>query len=103
MIDFKSLGYEDITKDNPIHFFECLGEFFDSTYPYSKRFCKKEETITTELKVGNCHNIVFISGICYYPKGWEKFEVCAPKDYIDKLFIQTLNAIKNKISYETIH
>ena len=100
MIDFESLGYKDITKDKPIHFRERLGEFFDSIYPYNKRFYKKEEMITIELKVGNCHNIVFISGICYYPKGWEKFEVCAPKDYIDKMFMQTLNAVKNKISYK---
>ena len=98
MIDFfKSLGYKDITKTNPIHFFECLGELFDSIYPYNKRFYKKEELITIELKVGNCHDIVFIACICYYPKGWEKFELCAPKDYIDKLFTQTLNAVKNKI------
>lgn len=83
MIDFKSFGYEDITKGNPIHFHECPTEFFESTYPpYTKRYYKKEYVIDIELKVGNCHNIVFISGICYYPKGWKKFEVCAPKDYI---------------------
>ena len=103
MIDFESLGYKDITKDKPICFRECLGEFFDSIYPYNKRFYKKEELITIELKVGNCYNIVFISGICYYPKGWEKFEVCAPENYIYKMFTRILNAVKNKISYETIH
>ena len=43
MIDFENLDYKDITKDKPIHFRECLGEFFDSTYPYSKRFYKQEE------------------------------------------------------------
>lgn len=97
MIDFECLGYKDITKDKPITFRECLGEFFDSTYPYSKRFYKQEEDITIELKIGNCHNIVFISGICYYSKGWEKFEVCAPEDYVNERFTQTLNAVKLKM------
>ena len=97
MIEFENLGYKDITKDKPIHFIECLGEFFDSTYPYSKRFYKQEENITIELKVGNCYNICFISGVCYYPKGWEKFEICAPEDYVNKIFTQTLNAVKLKI------
>lgn len=97
MIDFESLDYKDITKDKPISFIECLGEFFESTYPYSKRFYKQEGIITIELKVGNCHNICFISGICYYPKGWKKFEICVSKDYVDKIFTQTLNAVKLEI------
>lgn len=97
MIDFESLGYKDITKDKPIHFIECLGEFFDSTYPYSKRLYKQEIDMTIELKIGNCHNIFFIAGICYYSKGWEKFEVCAHKDYIGEMFTQILNAVKLKI------
>ena len=63
MIDFENLDYKDITKDKPIHFRECLGEFFDSTYPYSKRFYKQEGVMAIELKVGNCHNMFFISGI----------------------------------------
>lgn len=100
MIDFKSLGYKDITKDKPIRFSECLGEFFESTYPYNKRFYKKEWPTTIELKVGNCHNIVFIAGICYYHKGWEKFEVCVHKDYADKMFTQTLNKLKKVIAYK---
>lgn len=97
MIDFEKLGYKDITKDKPIHFIECLGEFFKSIYPYNKRFYKQESDITTELKVGNYHNMCFISGICYYSKGWEKFEVCAPKNHINKMFTQTINAVKLKI------
>lgn len=56
MIEFENLGYKDITKDKPIRFIECLGEFFESTYPYNKRFYKQEGNITIELKVGNCHN-----------------------------------------------
>lgn len=51
MINFENLGYKDITKDKPIHFIECLGEFFESTYPYSKKFYKQEGNITIELKV----------------------------------------------------
>ena len=98
MIDFESLGYKDVTKDKPIQFRECFGEFFDSTYPYSKRFYKQEEVITTGLKVGNIHSIYFISGICYYSKGWEKFEVCAPENHVNEVFTQTLNAVKLKIS-----
>lgn len=27
MIDFETLGYKNVTKDNPIRFSECLGEF----------------------------------------------------------------------------
>ena len=97
MIDFESLGYKDITKDKPIHFIECLGEFLESTHPYSKRFYKQEEDIKIELKVGNYYNTYFISGTCYYSKGWRKFEVCAPKDYVNEMFIQTLNVVKLKI------
>lgn len=97
MIDFKSLGYKDITKDKPIRFIECLGEFFESTYPYNKRFYKQEGNITIELKVGNCHNIYFISGICYYSKGYVKFEVCAPENHVNKMFTQILNAVKLEI------
>lgn len=97
MINFENLGYKDIIKDKPIHFIERLGEFFESIYPYNKRFYKQEGNITIELKVGNYHNICFISGICYYSKGYEKFEICVPKDYVDKIFTQTLNAVKLKI------
>ena len=109
MIDFEDLGYTDITKEKPIHFHECLRDFFDSTYPYSNRFYKQDTNITTELMVGNCHSIWFIAGTCYYHGGWEKFEVCAPECYIDKMFTQTLNAVKLKIKekivkhYETIN
>jgi hypothetical protein len=97
MIDFKSLGYEDITKDKPIQFLECFDEFFNYSYPYTKRFYKQEGNITIELKVGNCHSTYFIAGICYHPKGWEKFEVGGPEKHINEMFIQTLNAAKNKI------
>lgn len=93
----KSLGYKDITKDNPIHFRECLGEFFESVYPYNKRFYKREGDISIELIVGNVHNQVFISGICYYSKGWQKFEVTAPSKYIDKMFKKTVNDVLYKI------
>lgn len=103
MIDFKNLGFKDITKDKPIRFIECFGVSFDDIYPYNKRFYKQEGNITIELKVGNWHNAFFISGICYYSKGWEKFDVCAPKDYIKERFIQTLNAVKYNINYGTIY
>ena len=97
MIDFEKLGYKDITKDRPIHFIECLDELLVSTYPYSKRFYKKEGNITIELKVGNYYNTCFISGTCYYSKGWRKFEISAPKHHISEVFTQTLNEIKLKI------
>lgn len=103
MIDFESLGYKDITKDKPIRFIECLGEFFESTYPYNKRFYKQDGNITIELKVGSHFDLCFISGICYYSKGWEKFEICAPKDYVNEMFIQILNTVKLKIKhYKTL-
>ena len=97
MIDFENLGYKDIIKDKPIDFIECLGEFLESTYPYSKRFYKQEGDITIELKVGNHFGLCFILGICYYSKGWERFEVCAPEDYVIEMFTQTLNVVKLKI------
>lgn len=103
MIDFENLGYKDITKDNPIHFIECLGESFETIYPYSKRFYKQEGNIAIELKVGNNFNFCFISCICYYSKGCEKFEICAPKDYVNEMFIQILNTVKLKIKhYKTL-
>lgn len=97
MINFENLGYKDITKDKPIRLTDWLGEFFEINFPYNKRFYKQEGIITIELVVGNLHNLCSISGTCYYTKGWEKFEVCAPKDYVNKMFIQTLNAVKLKI------
>ena len=103
MIDFENLGYKDITKDSPIHFIECLGEFFETIYPYSKRFYKQEGNIAIELKVGNDQfNFCFISGICYYSKGYEKFEIFAPKDYVNEMFIQILNVVKLKIKENII-
>lgn len=102
MIDFESLGYKDITKDKPIRFIECLGEFFKSIYPYNKRFYKQERNIAIELKVGNCYNMCLISGTCYYSKGWENFEICAPKDYVNKIFTQILNAVELKIKENII-
>lgn len=106
MIDFENLGYKDITKDSPIHFIECLGESFETIYPYSKRFYKQEGNIAIELKVGNNQfNFCFISGICYYSKGCEKFEISAPKDYVNEMFINILNTVKQKIKrkyYQTL-
>ena len=103
MIDFENLGYKDITKDNPIHFIECLGESFETIYPYSKRFYKQEGNIAIELKVGNNQfNFYFISGICYYSKGCQKFEICAPKYYVNEMFIQILNVVKLKIKENII-
>ena len=102
MIDFESLGYKDITKDKPIDFIELIDEFFEVTPPYSKRFYKQDENITIELKVGNHFGLCFISGICYHSKGWRKFEVCAPKDYVNEMFIQTLNVVKLKIKESII-
>ena len=97
MIDFESLGYKDITKDKPIDFIELIDEFFEVTPPYNKRFYKQDGNITIELKVGNHFGLYFISGICYHSKGWRKFEVCAHKDYVNEMFIQTLNVVKLEI------
>ena len=105
MIDFENLGYKDITKDSPIHFIECLGESFEieTIYPYSKRFYKQEGNIVIELKVGNNQfNFCCISGICYYSKGYEKFEICAPKDYVNEMFTNILNSVKLKIKENII-
>lgn len=103
MIDFENLGYKDITKDNPIHFIECLGESFETIYPYSKRFYKQEGNIGIELKVGNNQfNFCFILGICYYSKGYEKFEISAPKDYVNEMFTNILNTVKLKIKENII-
>lgn len=102
MIDFESIGYKDITKDKPIDFIELIDEFFEITPPYSKRFYKQDGNITIELKVGNHFGLCFISGICYYSKGWQKFEVCALKNYVIEMFTQTLNVVKLKIKESII-
>ena len=106
MIDFESIGYKDITKDKPIDFIELIDEFFEITPPYNKRFYKQDGNITIELKVGNNQfNFCFISGICYYSKGCEKFEISAPKDYVNEMFINILNTVKQKIKrkyYQTL-
>lgn len=100
MIDFENFGYKDITKDNPIHFSECLRDFFDNSYPYNRRFYKQDENINIILKVGNIHDIIFISAICYHSKGWEEFELILPEKFIVDVFEQTLNAVKLKIKKE---
>lgn len=98
MIDFETLGYKNITEDKPIRFSECLGEFFESVYPYDKRYYRKDGCIEIELKVGNHYDLYFISGICYYPKGWQKFEIIYPKKYIVEYLNKTLIAIKDIIA-----
>lgn len=98
MIDFETLGYKDITEDKPIRFSECLGEFFESVYPYDKRYYRKDECIEIELKVGNHYDLYFISGICYYPKGWQKFEIINPEKYIVEYLNKTLIAVKDIIA-----
>lgn len=98
MIDFETLGYKDITEDKPIRFSECLGEFFESVYPYSKRYYRKDGCIEIELKVGNHYDLYFISGICYYPKGWQKFEIINPEKHIVEYLNKTLIAVKNIIA-----
>lgn len=97
MIDFKSLGYEDITKEDPIHFIECFGETFGTTYPYKQRFRKKENGIITILKVGTHYNTTDISGICCHSKGWQKFEVHTLSKYAKEEFDKVINAVKYKI------
>ena len=99
MIDFKSLGYEDITKENPIHFIECFGETFVTIYPYEQRFRKEENGIITLLNVGTHRNATDISGICYHSKGWQKFEVHTlsknAKEEFDKIINAVMYNIKN--------
>ena len=102
MIDFESIGYKDITKDKPIDFIELVDEFFEITPPYNKRFYKQDGNITIELKVGNHFGLCFISGICYYSKGWQQFEVCAPKNYVNKINTKTINIVKIKIKENII-
>ena len=93
MFNLENLGYKDITKDKPIHFIECLGEFFESVFPYNKRYYQKNGDIITILKVGNLHNFIFIDGICYYPKGYEKFEINVPSEYVEEYFKQTIKLV----------
>ena len=97
MIDFKSLGYEDITKENPIHFIECFGETFGTIYPYEQRFRKEENGIITILKIGTHHNTTDIAGICYHSKGWHKFEVHTLSKYANEEFDKVINAVMYKI------
>lgn len=96
-MDFERLGYKDITKDYPISFSECFGEGFDTIYCYEQRFCKEENNIITILKVGIYRNTTDISGICYYSKGWEKFEVHTHSKYAEEEFNKIINAVKDKM------
>lgn len=80
-----------------------MENFFEIIYPYNKRFYKQEGNIAIELKVGNNQfNFCFISGICYYSKGCEKFEICCPKDYVNEMFTNILNTVKLKIKENII-
>jgi hypothetical protein len=98
MIDFETLGYKNITEDKPIRFSEYLGEFFESVYPYDKRYYRKDGCIEIELKVGNHYDLYFISGICYYPKGWQKFEIINSEKHIVEYLNKTLIAVKDIIA-----
>lgn len=99
MIDFENLGYKDITKNAPISFSECFGETFGTLFPYEKRYYLKEGDIVIVLKVGTCYNKYDISGICYHPKGWERFGIHSPfHEYAKEHFEKTIKAVKYKIS-----
>lgn len=100
MIDFESLGYKDITEDNPIHFSEHLGIDFNYCYQYSKRYYKEDGFIKIVLTIG-LDAAYIINGICYYPGGWMKFNLVElPKNVIESLN-RTLILVKDKIA-ETI-
>jgi len=100
MIDFKNLGYKDITKVFPISFSECFGETFETLYPYEQRFYKEDNNITTILKVGIHNNTLDIAGICYYYSKWHKFEIHTHSDYVEEEFNKTINAVINKLKNE---
>jgi hypothetical protein len=100
MINFENLGYKDITKVSPIHFSEYFGETFETLYPYEQRFYKKDDNITTILKVGIHNNTLDIAGICYYYNKWYKFEIHTHSKYVKEEFDKTINAIINKLKNE---
>ncbi len=100
MINFENLGYKDITKVSPIHFSEYFGETFETLYPYEQRFYKKDNDITTILKV--CirrNNIIDIAGVCYHDNKWHKFEIHTYSDYVEEEFNKTINAVINKLKF----
>lgn len=97
MINFKDLGYKDITSISPIHFYECFGETFETLYPYKQRFYKEDDGITTILKVGIHNNTIDIAGICYRCNKWHKFELHTLSKYIEEEFDRTINAVICKL------
>lgn len=97
MINFKDLGYKDITNISPIHFSEYFGETFEKLYPYKQRFYKENNNITTILKIGIHNNTLDIAGICYRCNKWHKFELHTHSKCIEEEFDKTINAVICKL------
>lgn len=97
MINFKDLGYKDITNISPIHFSEYFGETFETLYPYKQRFYKENDDVTTILKVYIHNDTVDIAGICYHCNKWHKFELHTHSKCVKEEFDKTINAVICKL------
>ena len=91
------LGFEDITKEHPIQFSECVPTSFDSIYHVNKRFKRVNNKITTFILIGKLHNFIEMYGDSYYKNKWSRFYLTVPIKYFKEQFLFYLNANENKV------
>ena len=92
-----NLGFEDITKEFPPKFIECLPIGFENVYPISKRFKRTHDELKTYILIGNEHDLIMGYGDSYYKNRWSRFHFAAPKKYFKEQFLSLLKANENQV------
>ena len=92
-----NLGFEDITKEFPPKFIECLPIGFENVYPISKRFKRTHDELKTYILIGNEHDLIMGYGDSYYKNRWSRFHFAAPKKYFKEQFLSLLKVNENKV------
>lgn len=76
----ESLGFEDITKEHPIHFIEQLPVTFENIYSLQKRLIRNHNDITTSILIGKEYNQIHVIGESYYKGCSRRFFLQELKD-----------------------
>lgn len=92
-----NLGFEDITKEFPPKFIECLPIGFENVYPITKRFKRVHGNLITYILIGKVHNFIMGYGDSYYKNRWSRFHLAAPEKHFKEHFLSLLKANESKI------
>lgn len=90
-------GFQNITNKYPIHFIENFGIGWDTIYPYSNRYIKRESNFIYQLLLSVVGYRIDIEGIMYHKFGYDKFHLTNffPETLLEEL-IQIIEKIKQK-------